>query len=396
MYFDRNLFNFRCHFIVDLLTNKLNRLKDYFGYSRSERNGILILFILLILTILFNILLPYIIKPDTTDFREFKEMILAFENRQTEIEDSLNNLRSSRTTYAKQDGIKLTPFHFDPNNLPVEEWKKLGLKNWQIELIKKYESKGGKFYQPEDLAKMYSISEKEYKILEPYIKIKNKSEASKKEALNPFHFDPNNVSRNDLQKMNIRESLTNAIVNYREKGGNFYIKEDLKKIYTITDEEYTTLAPFIIFEKDSIRIKTKPYKFIDTLLVDINSADTLDLQQLKGIGPSFSRRIIKYRDLLGGYYDKKQLLEVYGMDKSRFDGIKDNIKISDSIIVKININQASIKEMIKHPYIEFYIAKSIITYRKKIGSYKNLEEIKNARLIYEELYQKIVPYLTTN
>ena len=396
MYFDRNLSNFRCNFIVDLLTNKLNRLKDYFGYSRSERNGILILFILLILTIVFNILLPYIIKPNTTDFREFKEMIIAFENRQTEIGDSLNNLRSNRTTYAKQDGIKLTPFYFDPNNLPVEEWEKLGLKNWQIELIKKYESKGGKFYQNSDLAKMYSISEKEYKILEPYIKIKNKSEASKKEALNPFHFDPNSVSRNDLQKMNMRESLSNAIVNYREKGGNFYTKEDLKKIYTITDEEYTVLAPFVIFEKKSIQIETKPYKFIDTLLVDINSADTLDLQQLKGIGPSFSRRIVKYRDLLGGYYDKKQLLEVYGMDQSRFEGIKDNIKINESLIVKININQASIKEMIKHPYIEFYIAKSIITYRKEIGSYKNLEEIKNARLIYEELYQKLVPYLTIN
>ncbi|MCD4731629.1 MAG: hypothetical protein K8R74_13575 [Bacteroidales bacterium] len=111
------------------MTNKLNRLKDYFGYSRSERNGILILFILLILTIVFNILLPYIIKPNTTDFREFKEMIIAFENRQTEIGDSLNNLRSNRTTYAKQVGIKLTPFYFDPNNLTVEEWEKLGLKN---------------------------------------------------------------------------------------------------------------------------------------------------------------------------------------------------------------------------------------------------------------------------
>lgn len=378
------------------MTNKINRLKDYFGYSRTERNGILILFILLIITIVFNILLPYIIKPDTTDFREFKEMIIAFEKRQTEIEDSLNNLRSSRTTYAKHNEIKLTPFYFDPNNLPVEKWEKLGLKNWQIEVIKNYESKGGKFYQNSDLAKMYSISDEEYKILEPYIFIESKYRSTNEPVIMPFHFDPNSISKEDLLKMRIRESLINAIVNYREKGGNFYNKEDLKKIYTITDQEYTVLEPFIIFEKDSIQIETKAYKLADTLLVDINTADTLDLQQLKGIGPAFSKRIIKYRELLGGYYDKNQLLEVYGMDKSRFAGIKDHVRINENLVKKININQATIKEMIKHPYIEFYVAKSIITYRNEIGSYKNLEEIKNARLIYEELYQKIVPYLTTN
>lgn len=89
-------------------------------------------------------------------------------------------------------------------------------------------------------------------------------------------------------------------------------------------------------------------------------------------------------------------MEVYGMDKSRYDGIVNQIAVNDSIIEKINVNQASIKELIKHPYIEFYLAKSIISYRNENGPYDNLEEMKKVKLIYEELYQKIVPYLTTN
>lgn len=343
-----------------------------------------------------NILLPLIIPTNKTDFQEFKEKITAFEKHQAKVEDSLNNIRSSRTNYAKNKDINITPFYFDPNNLPVSEWKKLGLKDHQIEMIKKYELKGGKFYQPEHLAKMYSISDEEFKILEPYIVIEKKREADLTPSLLPFTFDPNRISREELQKMQMRENLINAIINYRNKGGKFFNKKDLQKIYTISEEEYLQLEPFIKFVNDSGQIETASDIITTTFVIEINTADSLDLQQLTGIGPSFSKRIIKYRDMLGGYYDIKQLLEVYGMDIIRFDGIKDQIITNDSLVKKINVNKATIKEMIKHPYIEFYVAKSIINYRNENGTYTNLEEIKNVRLIYEELFQKIMPYLTTN
>ncbi len=378
------------------MTKKLNKLKDYFGYSTSEKNGILILFALLLITIIINILLPFIIPTNKTHFNEFKERISQFEKRQSEIGDSLNNLRLNRNSNYKKNASKLTPFYFDPNNMPVEEWEKLGLQDRQIEMIKKYESKGGKFYDADDLAKMYCISDEEFKILEPYIIIKSGTNSSEKPVLEPFTFDPNTVTSDNLQRMNLRENLINSIINFRVKGGKFYNKTDLQKIYTISDQEYAILEPFIVIEKDTLQISHKSIQLSDTLLVEINTADSLDLQQLKGIGPAFAKRIIKYRNLLGGYNNKAQLLEVYGMDNNRFDGIKDHIIINDSLLTKININLASIKEMTKHPYIEFYVAKSIITHRNENGPYQDLEEIKNAKLIYKELYQKIIPYLTTN
>lgn len=378
------------------MANKLNRLKDYFGYSASEKKGILVLFAILLLTITTNILLPFLIKPGSTDFTEFKEKIIAFEKEQMAAADSLNKLRLRKSAISNNEEVILTPFPFDPNQLAFEDWKKLGLNDWQIKVIKNFESKGGRFYRPEDLAKMYSISEQEYKILKPYIRIAKKSKDDSKKIITPFPFDPNTVSKEELLSMNIRENLVKAIVNYRNKGGKFYRKEDLQKIYTISEEEFAVLEPFILIDTNSNQIAINEFKTTDSLIIELNTADSLDLQQLKGIGPSYAKRIIKYRDLLGGYNNVNQLMEVYGMDKNRFDGIKNHILINKDIVLKINVNQTTIKELIKHPYIEFYVAKSIITHRNKIGSYNNLEEIKDAALVYEELYQKIIPYLKIN
>lgn len=378
------------------MANKLNRLKDYFGYSASEKKGILVLFAILLLTITTNILLPFLIKPRSTDFTEFKEKIIAFEKEQMAAADSLNKLRLKKSAISNNEEVILTPFPFDPNQLAFEDWKKLGLNDWQIKVIKNFESKGGRFYRPEDLAKMYSISEQEYKILKPYIRIAEKSKDDSKKIITPFPFDPNTVSKEELLSMNIRENLVKAIVNYRNRGGKFYRKEDLQKIYTISEEEFAVLEPFILIDTNSNQIAINEFKTTDSLIIELNTADSLDLQQLKGIGPSYAKRIIKYRDLLGGYNNVNQLMEVYGMDKSRFDGIKNHILINKDIVLKINVNQTTIKELIKHPYIEFYVAKSIITHRNKIGSYNNLEEIKDAALVYEELYQKIIPYLKIN
>ena len=211
--------------------------------------------------------------------------------------------------------------------------------------------------------------------------------------LNPFPFDPNILAKDGWMKMGLRENTINAIINYRNKGGKFFSKDDLKKIYTLSSEEFVMLEPFIRLKHDSINKKNFISETTNLLQIELNSADTLDLQQLRGIGPSFARRIVKYRTMLGGYHSKEQLQEVYGMDSTRYSGFAEHIYVNADSVKKININVASIKEMIRHPYIEFYMAKSIITYRKEIGNYSELTQIKNAKLIYEELYQKIAPYL---
>ena len=216
--------------------------------------------------------------------------------------------------------------------------------------------------------------------------------------LTPFSFNPNELQSEQWEELGLSEKQIKVLMNYKAKGGKFYKKEDFKKMFCISTEEYNILEPYItIPERDNkqqpikYETKTKPL-----FIVEINTADTNDLQEIKGIGSAFARRIAKYRDLLGGFIKKEQLLEVFGMDSARYAQIQSSFTINTSNIQKININKASIQDLKKHPYFDYYLAKSIVMYRTKNGDYKSVSDIKKANLIYDDFYDRVSAYLTIN
>ena len=373
------------------------QFKDYFSFSKKERRGIFVFMCIIFLLIIYNLILPYVFVNDKVDFSEFEKEIKAYENEKKIYKDSKYNKNYSES-YVNR---KLNPFSFDPNNLPVDKWKALGFDDKQISIIKNYESKGGKFYKKEDFKKIYGITEKEYKVLEPYICIKKtKNKKSKKinieRKLKPFTFNPNNLPVDKWKALGFDDKQISIIKNYESKGGKFYKKEDFKKIYGITEKEYKVLEPYItIPENFSNNIKKNVISNDSSKqpVVEINSADTADLMKLRGIGSYFSKQIIKYRNLLGGFYKKEQLLEVYGMDSIRYYKFANSITVNKDSIRKININTVAFKKLLKHPYFEYYIVKSLFNYREKHGDYKSVAEIKNVKLIYDGLYKKVSPYL---
>jgi DNA uptake protein ComE-like DNA-binding protein len=371
------------------------QIKDYLSFSSKERRGVFFLLLLLVVLLLVNLMLPWLITRRPTDFSEFERQIAAFEAQQISYQDSISNFNKTGLTESRSTGDNITPFEFDPNELSADEWKKLGLEERQIKVILNYRSKGGLFRKKQDFAKMYCISEEEYRILEPYIAIKSLSgqheiKDVKEAELTPYPFDPNNLSKELGIKMGLHTGVINAIIAYRQKGGRFNTPSDLKKIYTLTEEDYLILEPYIRIVPDT-SLSLPARKMV---MVELNSADTLDLQQLHGVGPSFSKRIVRYRDLLGGFCNKEQLLEVYGMDSARYLNMVNEVMVDKEKIRKININKVTVKEMSNHPYIEYYVAKSIITYRNEKGAFTELRQIQDAKLIYPELFMKIEPYLS--
>jgi competence ComEA-like helix-hairpin-helix protein len=139
----------------------------------------------------------------------------------------------------------------------------------------------------------------------------------------------------------------------------------------------------------------KPQSAIkNELVIEINSADSATLDKLKGIGPKFAQRIIKYRNLLGGFYCKEQLFEVYGMDSARLLPIWSNISIDTGLINKLNINKASFGDLLKHPYIEITEVKAITSSREKSGSFHSVNELLDLKLINDTLFRRLRPYLT--
>jgi DNA uptake protein ComE-like DNA-binding protein len=129
------------------------------------------------------------------------------------------------------------------------------------------------------------------------------------------------------------------------------------------------------------------------LLIELNSTDTLELQQLRGIGPGFARRIIAFRDRLGGFFHKRQMLEVFGMDTARYNLISDNLTVNPDSIHKIPLNSVSMKELMRHPYFPYPLARKIMEYRYSQKTFKNLEEVKTATGLSDSLFRRMVVYL---
>ena len=129
-----------------------------------------------------------------------------------------------------------------------------------------------------------------------------------------FLFDPNTVDLIEMNRLGFPEYLSERVIKYRSAGGVFRKKQDLKKIYGMPVDFYTEMEPWIQLPESPIQ---KPKKtFTDeSIVLDLNKSDSSEFIKIKGIGSVYSSRIIKYRSALGGYADKTQLKEVYGIDE---------------------------------------------------------------------------------
>ena len=217
-------------------------------------------------------------------------------------------------------------------------------------------------------------------------------------AVSLFPFNPNGLSPEKWKLLGLKDWQIKVIMNYESKGGKFYTKKDLEKIYGISKEEFSLLEPFILLPEkpemtapENIAPSKTQYK---SIIVDLNTADSATLLELRGIGPSFAKRILKYRELLGGYYCKEQLLEVYGFDSQRYEQVSPYCIIGDGPFRKLNLNLATTAELKKHPYLDYYIAKAIVDRRITKGNFTSVALIKELPLITDEIYNKMKAYFT--
>ncbi len=139
---------------------------------------------------------------------------------------------------------------------------------------------------------------------------------------------------------------------------------------------------------------TKPrYPEKPILVIELNAADTFDLQRLRGIGPAFARRIVNYRQRLGGFVEKRQLAEVFGMDSARYRMVEPNIRVNADSVITIDLNNITFKELLRHPYFPFGITKNIMLYRQKNKRFKSMEELLLIPGISDSLYLRMKVYL---
>ncbi|HEY5968613.1 MAG TPA: helix-hairpin-helix domain-containing protein [Chitinophagaceae bacterium] len=318
-------------------------IKDYLSFTQKERIGILTV----VSVILFTLFLPDIlskttsnrpIKMDTTWMAAVKRSEIKVQDSSADHYQKNDNENAyayqydkRKSSYIKNDLIKGELFYFDPNSITASEWKKLGLRDKTIKTIENYRSKGGRFYKPEDLQRIYGLHDNEYERLKPYIKIGSNTSKTNEESISSKPIDE------------IQPSKTYAA-------------------------RYS--------------------------IIDVNTADTTAFISLPGIGSKLAARIITFREKLGGFYSVEQIGEIYGLPDSTFQKIKQYLKLNNFSVKKININTATVDEMKAHPYIKYGLANPIIAYRNEHGSFSKIEDIKKVMAVTDEIYEKIAPYLS--
>lgn len=244
---------------------------------------------------------------------------------------------------------------------------------------------------------------------------------AKNEAIHHI-YSPKNTPLIELNTANVSnlESISGIgpvyaarIIKYRNLLGGYHTKEQLLKVYGIDTALYNQIEQYISVDASlhHPRTPTRPlYKpkttakpvsdnviakpISNQINIELNSADTFDIKFITGIGTVYASRIVKYRDLLGGYHKKEQLLEVYGIDTALYHQIEPYIQIDTTLIKRININKAGSHTLGSHPYISRRVASAVVNYREQHGPYADIEDVRKIVLINNDLFFKIKPYLT--
>lgn len=232
-------------------------------------------------------------------------------------------------------------FPFDPNTADSTALLRLGLQPWQVRSIYKYRAKGGVYRRPQDFARLYGLTAKQYRILEPYIRIGE---------------------------------------DYRP-AAEVYGNEPWPEQHMSAERAAEAK------ERDSLYFR--PKKLAKGETIDLNTADTTALKKVPGIGSGYARAIDNYRRRLGGFYSARQLTEIGGFPEEALP----YFKVTGGAIRRMDINHMSVNQLRQHPYINFYQARAIVDYRRQRGPLKSLNQLGNLPEFPKGEIERLEPYV---
>lgn len=256
-------------------------------------------------------------------------------SRESRLSRGSRENRDSSNSYYAVESRSVERFPFDPNTADSTQLLRLGLQPWQVRNIYKYRAKGGIYRQKEDFAKLYGLTVKQYRELEPYIRISS-----------------------DYQPAEI-------LVETRESRDSRYSSDT---------------------RDSSLRY---PVKIKENEHVVLNTADTTQLRTVPGIGTYYAKEIVRHGQWLGGYVSVDQLDEIEGFPQES----KKYFVIQGASPKKLNVNKLTLQQLRKHPYINYYQAKTILDYRRLHGKITSLDDLRLSKDFPPEAIRRLEPYV---
>ncbi|MCB0481327.1 MAG: helix-hairpin-helix domain-containing protein [Flavobacteriales bacterium] len=311
-----------------------NQWKEVLTLFKTERKAFLIVVFIVFGLLVFRSLIPDLFPHKPVDFSEFE--------RKLALQDSLQ-MAMLNAHQKELEVVEIDPI--DINNSRVEDWMRIGFSLKQSEVILKYRESIGGFDRKEDLLDVFIISDSDY-----------------------FKIEPNLIFTQPDVKIEKVKS----------------IKNDVEKKSEWSKRKWDTT--WTKYEKISEDRKLE--------IIDINKSDSVDLLKIKGVGPYTASRILRYRRQLGGYYSAGQLREIRSIREENFETMEAQITVDTGVIKKINLNECEFKELLKHPYFDYYFTKKIFEYKDKNGKFTSLRDLKKIEFIDSVYFNRVRPYLT--
>ncbi|MDQ6764451.1 MAG: helix-hairpin-helix domain-containing protein [Bacteroidota bacterium] len=299
---------------------KKDFIDNYFSFTSKERKGVMIVLAVLFFIIFSPLFFTFFIKEKKYDHEDFEKQIAQLKVQQTDsvFVSKYPKYKSNYTnnnSYAGDkdlENIHAEFFSFDPNTVSFADWQRLGVKDKTIATIQKYISKGGKFYKPEDIQKIWGLSPSLAQRLMPYVSIKNEAKKyasfEKKEypetrpVYSPKVLSPIDVNLADtaafISLPGIGSKLSQRIISFRDKLGGFYSIDQVGETYLLPDSTFQKIKPRFIITKASIK------------KININTASIEEMKQHPYLRYNIANAIFQYRQQHGDFNSVEDIKKI--------------------------------------------------------------------------------------
>ena len=300
-------------------------INEFFYFQKSDRS---VLIVLLLVAVISTAVIHGIGSGKTQTSAVPADSVASSDGMKSPIQHETMGARQ----YYRVDAEQAERFLFDPNTADSTQLLRLGLKPWQVRNIYKYRAHGGIYRTPEDFARLYGLTVKQYRELEPFIRISS---------------------------------------DYQPASTLFEKKQHEKAVH------------------DTMRKALYPEKLKQNEQVELNCNDTNMLKKVPGVGSYYARRVVEYGKRLGGYVRVGQLMEIDGFP----DEALSYFKMGEAEIQKINLNTFTLNRLKSHPYVSFFQAKAIVDYRRLRGHIKSLDDLSLLKEFPPQAIEKLKPYV---
>lgn len=352
-------------------------IREIFFLRKGERRALYFVLIILLLSALAR---AYIAHRPLPAFDPDPVFVQHMEEIRRKIDSALQAEERAKVSASDWKGTarSLAPVPFDPNTVSYDTLVAMNLSVFVSRNIISYRNAGGTFREPGDLERIYGLTKEDLHVLVPYMKFPEQGfQASGQDRLPSAGYGINSEYRAGADRRTVAESGHAA--DHRSDSADRSVTGDRSGAYG----------------RNNYHPESYPV-WKDTLFpLELNSVDSAGLIALPGIGPWFAGRITRYRDLLGGYVHPDQLLEVYGMDSTRFNGMIRYVTADTALIRRIDLNNCTFQEIISHPYISREEAYAIFRYKDFTDSISQTENLLLDQIIDRDRFIRISPYLTT-